>query len=673
MSTAAPLPDYFGMDEASLPTLEQLPEDQPTLRHMVLELMISKVQDRRELAEALHRIDLLLRRLYGPRTERFHPDQGQLFDEPADEQDQSTAAAAPAASDTAGPQRRKAKPHGRRPLPADLPRRPVHHQLSEPERLCSCGRVRVDIGTEPPREQLDWQPASFFVWQHFIHKYLCPHCAKLAATGSDQSPAVRASEATTQVTAPAAAEPPAITVSDQSPALPASEATTPATAPAAAESPAITASDRRPVALEATGEATVPSAAEATTTTLASSATVPLAQETSSTASTTSGAVVPGVPGPVIITASKPAMPIDKGLPGPGLLAQVIVSKYADHLPLYRQENITARQGVLLPRSTTCDWMAAAAELLRPLYALMVATVLRSRWLHTDDTSVKNLGHEPDTTATARFWVYLGDRDHPYNVFDFTVNRKRDGPQQFLKDYRGYLHADAFSGYDALYLPSAADGQAAIIECACNAHARRKFVEAQTSDLWRAHEALAYYRQLYLLEERVKAMGIDEAARWRMRQELAVTILEKFHSWLAQQQPLVLPKSPIAEAINYTLNNWTALRRYTEQGFLEIDNNVAEREMKQIATGRKNWLFVGSAKGGRTAAVLFSFTFTCRRLGINPWAYLQDVLGRLPELPESQLSDLLPDRWQAASRQAREASSSSTTLPVPESMTARPV
>jgi transposase len=669
MSTAAPLPDYFGMDEASLPTLEQLPEDQSTLRHMVLELLMSKWQDRRALAEAFNRIALLLRRLYGPRTERFHPDQGQLFDAAADEQDQS-AAASLAASDRTKRQRRKARPHGRRPLPADLPRRAVHHELTTAERLCSCGRMRVDIGTEPPREQLDWQPASFFVWQHFIHKYLCPHCAKLATAGSSQTPAVATSEATTPAPAPAAAAAPAMTASAQSPALPAPEALTPTTAPAAAAAPATIMSDRCPVALEATGEATVPSTAEATTTTAASSAKAPLAPPTNSTASRSGGTVAPGVPGPVIITASKPALPIDKGLPGPGLLAQIIVSKYADHLPLYRQQNITARQGVLLPRSTTCDWMAAAAELLGPLYALMVATVLRSRWLHTDDTSVKNLGHEPDKTALARFWVYLGDRDHPYNVFDFTVNRQRHGPQQFLKDYRGYLHADAFSGYDGLYLPRAADGQAAIIECACNAHARRKFVEAQTSDVGRAYEALAYYRQLYLLEAGVKAIGSDDAARLRMRQELAVTILDKFHRWLEQQQPLVLPKSPMAEAINYALNNWTALCCYTKQGFLEIDNNVAEREMKQIATGRKNWLFVGSAKGGRTAAVLFSFTFTCRRLGINPWAYLQDVLGCLPEMPESQLGELLPDRWQAARGEARAASSPSTPHPVPESMPA---
>src|SRR5438128_588118 len=193
--------------------------------------------------------------------------------------------------------------------------------------------------------------------------------------------------------------------------------------------------------------------------------------------------------------AAKPPMPIDKGLPGPGLLAHIIVSKYFDHLPLYRQEKIFERQGVVLARSTTCDWMAACAQLLRPLYQQMVTSVLQSRWLHTDDTPVKNLKPEPGGTATARFWIYYGDRQHPYNVFDFTLNRKRDGPQAFLAGFHGYLHADAFSGYDALYLPSAVAGTPPIIEVACNAHARRKFYDARMSDAPRAHYALGYYRQ----------------------------------------------------------------------------------------------------------------------------------------------------------------------------------
>ncbi len=181
---------------------------------------------------------------------------------------------------------------------------------------------------------------------------------------------------------------------------------------------------------------------------------------------------------------------------------------------------------------------------------------------------------------------------------------------------------------------------------ACNAHARRKFYEARTSDALRAHQALAYYSQLYELERHAK--DFTDTQRLQMRQDLAVPILNQFHAWLEAQRPQVLPKSPLAEALGYALNNWTALVRYTEAGFLDIDNNVAEREMKRIAIGRKNWLFVGSPQGGQTAAVLLSFTSTCQRLAVEPWAYLQDVLTRLPTTPAEQLADLLPDRWQAA-------------------------
>jgi hypothetical protein len=379
------------------------------------------------------------------------------------------------------------------------------------------------------------------------------------------------------------------------------------------------------------------------------------ASETSSTP--TPNAVADSI-GPAIISAPKPPSPIAKGLPGPGLLAYIIVSKYFDHLPLHRLEHILARQGLPLSRSTMCDWMAASALALRPLYDAMVSQVLQSAWLHTDDTPVKNQGHAPGTTALSRFWIYWGDRTHPYNVFDFTINRKRDGPQTFLADFHGYLHADAFSGYDALYLPpprpvTAPDVAAAtIFEVACNAHARRKFHEARGSDDLRAHQALAYYAQLYTLERGATDAELDDNGRLRMRQELAVPILERFHAWLKEQRAQVLPKSPMAEAIGYALNNWTALIRYTEAGFLSIDNNVAEREMKRIAIGRKNWLFVGSTKGGHTAAVLFSFTSTCHRLGVEPWAYLKDVLSRLPTTPAERHVELLPDRWQATQQQA---------------------
>jgi transposase len=353
---------------------------------------------------------------------------------------------------------------------------------------------------------------------------------------------------------------------------------------------------------------------------------------------------------PQFVAASKPPQPLGKGSPGAGLLAHIIVAKYFDHLPLYRQEPMLKRQGLELSRSTACDWMAGGARCLEPLYEVLKQELLKSAALWTDDTPVQLQGGDPDATKRARLWAYLGDAQHRYNVFDFTPNRKRDGPQQFLETYRGYLHADAFSGYDALYLPVVDTGQAGIFECACNAHARRKFYEARGSDATRAHQALAYYGQLYEIERQAK--GLADELRLRMRQELAVPILNQLHAWLEEQTKEVLPKNPITEAINYACNQWEALCRYTTAGFLTIDNNVAEREMKQIAIGRKNWLFFGSPQGGKTAAILYSFTSTCRRLDIEPWAYLKDVLTRLPTTPKDQLPDLLPDRWQAAQKPA---------------------
>ena len=580
MSTAAPASEPIDVGNAPLPTPEQLPDDLATLKRMIVELLTTLQTERLDKEQLRHRIALLLQRFYGPRTERINPDQLLLFAEwaAAGNATGTGDATPPADAEQSAPASGTPKPktpHGRGKLPENLPRRPLHHVLTEAERLCVCGTLRVDIGADHS-EQVDYQPASLFVWHHVLHKYLCPHCANKPA-----------------------------------------EAVT-------------------PVGHSATDHAT------------------PSATDNTATATPTPGAApapiaaVAAPRGPAVISAPKPPPPIAKGLPGPGLLAFLIVSKYFDHLPLHRLEHIMKRQGLPLARSTMCDWMAASAQALQPLYDILVSQVLQSAWLHTDDTPVKNQGHEPGTTALSRLWTYLGDRTHPYNVFDFTINRKRDGPQKFLADFHGYLHADAFSGYDALYLPSPRGAAAPIIEVACNAHARRKFHEARGSDDLRAHQALAYYTQLYALERGATAAELDDAGRLQMRQDFSAPILAKFKTWLDEQRPLVLPKCPMAEAIGYALNNWTALSRYTEAGFLAIDNNVAEREMKRIAIGRKNWLFVGSDNGGRTAAVLFSFTSTCHRLGIEPWAYLKDVLTRLPTLPAERRADLLPDRWQAA-------------------------
>jgi transposase len=350
-----------------------------------------------------------------------------------------------------------------------------------------------------------------------------------------------------------------------------------------------------------------------------------------------------------VITAGKPAQPIEKGLPGPGLLAHVITEKYADHIPLHRQERRIARQGVELSRSTLCDWMAGAAKTLEPMYALMKTLILLCGTIHTDDTPVKVRDSERKIKVLGRLWIYFGDCLHPYNVFDFTMSRKRDGPSQFLEGFRGYLRADAFSGYDGIY----AGGD--VVEVDCNAHARRKFIDAQKTDPARAAAALAYYRQLYAIERAIKAEiaklppdasePARAAIRLRVRQERAVPVLESFKTWLDAQKPDVLPKSPMGAAIGYVQNNWEASQRYTSSGFLSIDKNVSEQHMKTIATGRKNWLFTGSEKGDKTMAVLFTLVSSCQRHGHDPFVYLRDVLERLPDHPQDRLAELLSDRW----------------------------
>jgi transposase len=309
--------------------------------------------------------------------------------------------------------------------------------------------VRAEIGADRS-EQLDYRPASLHVVEHVVHKYVCRCCRPAAA------PAAAAAQEST----------PMAERDTVPPSPPAADAAGTPAAPVPAAAPGT-------VNAEATGSAPAAHA--------------------------------------VVVAAPKPPVPIAKGLPGPGLLAHLIVSKYTDHLPLHRLERIYERQGVFLPRSTLCDWLAACAALLRPLYEELVAAVLRSRALHTDDTKVQMQDRVSRQLSAARLWVYPGDAAHPYNVFDFTRTRQRDGPQQFLADYQGYLHADAFSGYDRLYLPQAGTGAARIVEVACNAHARRKFYEARGSDALRSHQALAYYGQLYELERGAVRLDFDEA------------------------------------------------------------------------------------------------------------------------------------------------------------------
>ena len=356
-----------------------------------------------------------------------------------------------------------------------------------------------------------------------------------------------------------------------------------------------------------------------------------------------------------VVIAPKPAQPIDKGFPGPGLLAQIIMDKYQDHLPLHRTEQRFARSGVELRRSTMGDWMAACAKLLTDLHEKLKEHVLKSKVLHTDDTTVPVRDESLTKHRYGRMWNYIGDADHPGIVFDYTKTHARDGPATFLKGFRGYLQADAYGAYDGIYIGS----NGGIIEIGCWAHARMYFDDAQATNPEHALAAKAWIRKLYDVED--KAKDFSSAERLRLRQEEAVPLLTTFKQWLLGQKILVLPKSPIATAINYTLNQWDALYRYTTDGDLHIDNNVSERTLKLIGMGRDNWLFLGSDEGGKTAAILFSFTATCKLLKIDTFAYLRDVLERLPSLPADRLDELLPHRWQAT----RAAASVPTPASVP--------
>jgi len=341
-----------------------------------------------------------------------------------------------------------------------------------------------------------------------------------------------------------------------------------------------------------------------------------------------------------VITADKPPQPIEKGIPGPGLLAHVIAAKYVRHMPLYRLEEDLARYGVLIRRSTLAGWMAGAAECVLPLYELMKRRVLASDVLGTDDTPVKVLDPELDHTRIGRFWAYLGDDRHPHVVYDYTPSRKRDGPAKFLKDYAGVLQADAFSGYDAIYYGS----KGKIVEAACCAHARRKFYDARETSPEAAHQALAFFGRLYAIEH--DAEQFSPEARRALRQEQSAPILNELHAWLNETLSKLRPKSPIAIAIRYSLRNWDALCRFTTDGNIPIDNNRTERTLRAQAIGRRNWTFLGSDNGGKTAAVLYSLVASAKRHHLEVEAYLADVLRRLPAITNPlALRDLLPERW----------------------------
>lgn len=499
-----------------------IPDDLAACRALIETQQATIDEQHQQIDKLRHELELFKRYLFGQRRERFveDPRQEKLFAMgEAAAIDQSPAAEV---VDSPAPSGRR-RGHGRRRLPDSLPRRRIIHELSEAECRCPCcGKLRVKV-SEEISEQLEFQPAAFYVNEHVRYIYAC--------------------------------------------------------------------------------------------------------QDEDCTAS--------------VVTAPKPPQPIDKGLAGPGMLAFVATSKLAEHLPLNRLEDVTCRYGIHIARSTQCDWMAACAQLARPLYELMVRRTLASKVLGTDDTTVPLRDSQLDHTRTAYFWAYVGDHEHPYICYDFTTSHSREGPQKFLQGFRGYLQGDAYSGYIEIALAS--NGK--IKHAGCWAHARRYYHRAREKAPTQAvHEALAYIQRLYDVED--QAAEVSSADRWRLRRDKSAGILNEFHQWLQQQAAVVLPQSPLGEAINYTLNQWHSLALFLEDGDLPLDNNRTEHALRQQVLGRVNWLFVGSGRGGETAAVLYTLVATCKRLRIDPFAYLRDVFTRLPEIAtDKPLEDLLPDRW----------------------------
>ena len=346
--------------------------------------------------------------------------------------------------------------------------------------------------------------------------------------------------------------------------------------------------------------------------------------------------------------ADKPAQPIEKSTAGASVLAQVIVSKFGDHLPLHRQEKIFERHGVEISRKTMGGWMAQCGDRLEVLYSAAKKVLFQSKVIGTDDTGVKVLDPSLNFARTGRIWPYVGDVHHPVVVYDYTATRGRDGPAKFLEGYTGYLQADAYAVYDAFFKPARG-----LIEVGCMMHARRYLFKALDSDQAHMGQALHLIARLYEVENR--ARGLTGEERHKLRNRLSAPVVGKLNQYLLRIRDEVLPKSPAARAVRYALNQWDALTRFLKDGDLEIDNGATERANRDIAIGRGNWTFFGSDAGGRTAAILMSFIAMCKRNAVEPFAWFRDVLSRIAMHPINRIEELLPHNWKALASAANQA------------------
>ena len=420
-----------------------------------------------------------------------------------------------------GPAHTRRKKGGRSPLPADLPRVEVVHDVPEEEKICACGCAKHRMG-EDVTEKLEMIPAKAFVRRDIRPKYVCRNCS-----GS-------------------------------------------------------------------------------------------------------------------IVQAPLPAEPIARCIAGPSFLAHMAVSKYADHSPLCRMERSLSRSGIDITRSNMSEWVMRLHQLCRPLIDRIKRRILESDVISSDDTSIR-VQQQSGGTKRSYLWVYLGDEKAPYTLFDFREGRSREGPRAVLGDYKGYLQADAYSGYEELYRLRDESGAPCIIEAGCWAHARRYFFEALDSAPDLAPHVLEEIQRLYEIERLLRETDPSPENRHRVRQEQSVAVLERLKTWLEDNPGL--PKSPWGKAVHYSLANWKKLVRYTGDGRIEIDNNLVENAIRPVALGRKNYLFAGSHEAAQRAAVTYSLLATCKKHGVEPQAWLTNVLTRIPTHPHKAVHELLPHIW----------------------------
>ena len=339
-----------------------------------------------------------------------------------------------------------------------------------------------------------------------------------------------------------------------------------------------------------------------------------------------------------VVIANLPSRPIDKGIAGPGLLAQIIIDKYTDRLPIHRQIQRFEREGIKLSASTLTDWIGATCTLLEPLYEVLRKQVVGSNYLQADETPIKVLDKDKKgTTHRGYHWVYHAPQERLV-LFDYREGRGREGPGECLKDFKGHLQTDGYIVYDDFAK------KPGITLLNCMAHARRKFDEAKDNDLARASYVLTEMQKLYALERQGKENGLSESELYQLRQQEAIPLLVGLKQWMVENYKNVLPHSVIGQAIFYSLQRWDKLSIYATDGRLRIDNNLVENAIRPVAVGRKNYLFAGSHNGARRAAMLYSFLGTCKMNHINPFEWLRDVLIRIPEHPVNKLELLLPKK-----------------------------